>query len=672
MAGYLRKNLNINIDSVLKLYETLCPIDDPKDRRARLDAIRRTFTKDPDNIAGKSKLDEILGKDIAEELVNKIKQVLGIQKQKTKKQKKDDEKIYQETQKETIEEEIIQEEINQQNTPGDFVYVEINRKSKKYARCNYRDLVIEYGAFEKNEFTDRYHYVVHHKVFDCCINKIYAIENPLTNEKKYEVHFTSKNPEETHTVLKGTLQEIWEEMKARTSYVINSSVALNVLTAVFSHYLKQNWYEKKKESLPKGFYYFDGQLIAQDFEEKEYTKEDLQKAALFLNEYIYSHPNPVLISSIIKAGILLPFSFAQKQMVLAGKLRKRMRYIYLCGQTKSGKTTTAMLLARLWSTDDKITNKISYASFCTEARAAKHLSNSTHILIVDEVSKDLETSTVKELLKFAQEDPVARIILSKTQKPIQYNALAAIIMASNSHFPSDPALLERFLVFRFRKSDKISAVNRAKYEREDFNKLWPLAQFIWQYVKKHGLRDDYIDYATEILKAAYQEAEVEAEWLNWPFTHDTAETEEEQQYTKEAEFYNAVIKFFNQNVKQREGLSFAKSVYYTLKEKAYGRWIWIDDKDIVYISKDFLIELKKSYRCEIRDLEELASLTGWERKKKLYEYSIIWVVCTGVEDFFFRLNYIPQLLSSAEFKLWLAGKLEVKHYDDEADQSQPH
>jgi hypothetical protein len=168
-------------------------------------------------------------------------------------------------------------------------------------------------------------------------------------------------------------------------------------------------------------------------------------------------------------------------------------------------------------------------------------------------------------------------------------------------------------------------------------------------------------YATEILKAFYEAAEVEAEWLKWAFIHDTAETEEEQEYKREAEFYNAVIKFFTQNIKPREGLSFAKSVYYALKELTFGRWIWIDDNDIVYISKDFLIELKKINRGEIRDLEELSSITGWERKKKRYEYSIIWVVATSVEDFFYRLNFIPQLLSSTEFKEFLAGKLEVRH-----------
>jgi hypothetical protein len=336
-----------------------------------------------------------------------------------------------------------------------------------------------------------------------------------------------------------------------------------------------------------------------------------------------------------------------------------MKYLYLYGETKSGKTTTALLLQRIWGWD----YEISYASLNTESRAGKHLSSSTFPVVVNEIAKELEQNLVKELIKHAQESIIARTIQNKTLKQIQYPALATLIMTSNVHFPEDPALLERFLVFRFRKNDKISTDKRQRYEREDFRILEPIGQFVWKYVKKHGLKSDYINYATEILHNFYKEAEVEAEWLNWKFIHDTAETEEEQQYTKEAEFYNAVIKFFSQNVKPREKLDHARSIYYALKEMQFGRWIWIDDKNYVYISKDFLHELKKT-RCNIRDLEELSSITGWTRKKKLAEYSTIWVVCTGVEDFFFRLRYIPQLLSSTEFKEWLAGRLEVKHPDE--------
>jgi hypothetical protein len=227
--------------------------------------------------------------------------------------------------------------------------------------------------------------------------------------------------------------------------------------------------------------------------------------------------------------------------------------------------------------------------------------------------------------------------------------------------------LERFLIFRFGKLDKISTADRAKYEKEDFNCLQPLGMFTYQYVKQHGLRDNYIIYATEILKAFYEEAGVEAEWLKWAFIHNTEETEEEQEYKREAEFFNAIIKFFTQNVKPKEKLDFARSLYYVLKEPQWGRWIWIDDKDYIYISKDFLLELKKNYRCEIRDLEELSERTGWIRKKKRCENSIIYVVSTTVQDFFYRLGYIPRELNSLEFHKWLKNELEIKNTDNEIE-----
>ena len=664
-AGYLRKKFNVSIESIYKLYERLQPIDDKKDVKARLAAIKKTFEKDLEDISGKTGLIQILGEEKANELCDKIKQALNVPikkptVEKPKKKKIEGEIPHEELNKENSEDFLellgIQNVKPEENTEENkFIYIEISKKSKKYARCDFKEKIIEYGQFKKDERTEEYFYEAHYTVFDCIIDKIYAIENPLTQEKKYEIHFVSKNPEEAHTALKGTLQEIWEEMKAKTSYVINPSIALNILTATFSYYLKRNWYEKKKESLPPGFYFIDDEIIAQNFEEKPYTKKDLQNAALFLNNYIYSHPNPPLIASIIRAGILLPFSFAQKQAVSQGALRKRMKYLFLTGETKSGKTTTAMLLSKIWGTE----NKISYASFCTEARAGKHLSTSTHILIVDEVSKDLETSTVKELLKYAQEDLIARSIQSKSLKQIHYPALSALIMTSNSHFPEDPALLERFFVFRFRKIDKISAADRAKYEKEDFNYLWPLSQFIYQYIKKHGLRDNYIIYATEILKAFYEAAEVEAEWLKWAFIHDTAETEEEQEYKREAEFFNAVQRFFLQFVKPQDGMDHKRSVYHALKNNFFGRWIWVDDKNFLYISKDFLLELKKLYRCDIKDLEELSELTGWIKKVKRYKSTTFHVVETSIMDFFYRLNYIPRLVTSYEFNEWIDKRLTI-------------
>jgi hypothetical protein len=664
LSGYLRKELNVSIESIYKIYQYLEPVDDKDDIKKRYDAIERTFKKPTDDVSGYKGLASMLGEDKAKELCNKIKQILNIPLQKTKNKKE-------KTENKGNNEDFL-DLLDIQNTPPEetenteenteknkVIYVEISKKNRKYARCNFDKKIIEYGQFRKDERTEQYFFEVNYTVFDCVIDKIYAIENPLTQEKKYEIHFVSKNPEEAHTVLKGTLQEIWEEMKAKTSYVLNSSVALNVLTAVFSYYLKQNWYEKKKEELPMGFYYFNGQVIAQGFEEREYTKEDLQKAALFLNEYIYSHPNPRLIANVIRAGLLLPFSFAQKQMIQQGLLRKRMRYLFLTGETKTGKTTTAMLLCKIWGTE----NKISYASFCTEARAAKHLSNSTHILIIDEVSKDLETSVVKELLKYAQEDIMARIILNKSQKQIYYPALSGLIMTSNSHFPEDPALLERFHVFRFRKKDKISAIARARYEKEDFNKLYALGQFVWKYVKAHGLRDDYIDYATLILRKFYEEAEVYAQWLDWEFYDDTNETQEEQEYKKEMDFFTAVLRFFIQNKVDKE-TPLAQAIYKILMTRQFPRWVWADENYCVYITNDFLNELQKFYRCSIKNLEELKEITGWRKMYKRCLNTRIWVLQTTMMELFYRLNLVPDFLTTAEFHDWINNRLQIKFSEE--------
>jgi hypothetical protein len=237
-------------------------------------------------------------------------------------------------------------------------------------------------------------------------------------------------------------------------------------------------------------------------------------------------------------------------------------------------------------------------------------------------------------------------------------------MTSNSHFPEDPALLERFYVFRFRKIDKISAADRAKYEKEDFNCLTPLGQFVFQYVKQHGLRDNYIMYATEILKTFYEEAQIHAEWLDWAFIHDTEETAEEQEYKKEMDFFTALLKFFLQNIKTEKGQNLAQGIYTALKERQFPRWIWCDENYIVYITNDFLLELQKFYRSTIRNLEELKEITGWIKMFKRCYNTRIRVLQTTVMDIFYRLNLTPDLLSTTEFHEWINNRSQINFSEE--------
>jgi uncharacterized protein YecA (UPF0149 family) len=94
--------------------------------------------------------------------------------------------------------------------------------------------------------------------------------------------------------------------------------------------------------------------------------------------------------------------------------------------------------------------------------------------------------------------------------------------------------------------------------------------------------------------------------------------------------------------------------------RQFARWIWADDNYFVYILKDFLLELKRSYRCEIRDLEELKEVTDWKKMYKRCFSTRIWVLQTTVMELFYRLNFTPTLLTTSEFKDWINNRLPLK------------
>jgi len=71
LSGFLRKELKVSEESVIKFYEYLIPTDDNQDINARRKAIRNTFKKELHKIAGRKKLRKILGEKTAEELCKK-------------------------------------------------------------------------------------------------------------------------------------------------------------------------------------------------------------------------------------------------------------------------------------------------------------------------------------------------------------------------------------------------------------------------------------------------------------------------------------------------------------------------------------------------------------------------------------------------------------------------
>ena len=613
LAGYLRKTLKISEESIYRLYEKFISIDDPDDIKARFAAIKKTYEKNHDVISGWQGLVKVLGEETAEELVNKTCEALNIEHYKAKK----------------------------------HIFIEFSEK--KYIKIDNDRKVIELGKFDKEG-----NFIRLHRVF-VCVFEIYMLKNLLSQETfKYEFRCISNHPIEKEFVARGNLQEIWEQIYANTSYVETPSIGEIVLKKVSNYYFEKGWYEEKLEELPPGFYYAKENniefIFASQFE-NEYSKEELVKAARLLDEYVSSHPTPQIISSVIKAGLLLPFSFIQKQR----GSKDLIRWLYLYGATRTGKTTTAKVLQAIWNYE-YITN---WASFCTEARLAKHLSNSTFPILVDEVGETIENHSITLMLKMAFEEQNARQIQTKTNRTITFSALASIIMTSNTYFPHDPALLNRFFVFHFHKNAQIRPEDRKKYSRHDlFKTLPPIGKFVWDYIIQHGWKDNYIEYATEILKALFLETLNKIpDWVEMQFITSNEETEEEQETEREAILYSAILNFLHSKVRPEDKkgkYQFARSVFLDLVDRKFG-FIYSDGWD-VYITKELLFTCKKySPSFNFKTLADVAEVTNWEKVRKKVRGKVTWVLKTDIIDFLYKLGLIPKRLSKSEFEQFVSG-----------------
>jgi hypothetical protein len=614
LAGFLRKELKIAEESVIKLYEHFIDKDDKQDLKARLEAIKRTYQKDIETVSGWKGLVETLGETNARKLVGEICEILNIEHYKAK----------------------------------EDIFIEFSER--KVIKIDNVTKEIELVRVDKEGNLNKLQ-----RVF-ACVFEIYVLRNLLSKESfKYEFRCISNHPIEKEFVARGNLQEIWEQIYANTSYVEMPAIAETVLKKVSNYYFEKGWYEEKLEELPKGFYYAkEGGIefiFASQFDNK-YSKDELVKAANLLNEYVSSHPNPQLISSVLKAGLLLPFSFTLKQR----GTKNLMKWLYLHGATRTGKTTTAKVIQAIWN-HEYITN---WASFCTEARAARHLASSTFPIIIDEVGETMENQNISLMLKMVFEEQIARQIQTKTHKTMTFPALAPLIMTSNTYFPNDPAYLNRFHIFHFPKNTQIPPAQRQKFsKRELFETLPPIGGFVWDYIIQHRWHDNYIEYATEILRALFLETLHEIpDWVEMPFITSNAETEEEQEAEREAIFYSALLAFLHAKVRKTElkggKYQFAKEVYADLVDMRFG-FLYSDGWNM-YITKELIETCRKySNSFNFKTLADIAEITGWQKEVKKIKGKATWVLKTDIVNFLYQLNLIPKRLTRIEFEQFLKG-----------------
>lgn len=243
-------------------------------------------------------------------------------------------------------------------------------------------------------------------------------------------------------------------------------------------------------------------------------------------------------------------------------------------------------------------------------------------------------------------------------------------MTSNTYFPSDPALLNRFFVFHFPKEAQIPPKDRAKYPKKElFDTLPSIGKFIWNYIRQHGWKDNYIEYATEILKTLFLETlNIVPDWIELPFQAHNEETEEEQEIEREAIFFSALLSFLHSRIKPEPGkYQFARQIYKAIINMELG-CIYSTDGWNVYITRELLEACKKfSRNFYFKTLSEIAELTGWQRDIKKIKGKTYRVLSTTIVDFLYKLNIIPKPIERWEFEQFIHSKtdiFQISHKDE--------
>jgi hypothetical protein len=238
----------------------------------------------------------------------------------------------------------------------------------------------------------------------------------------------------------------------------------------------------------------------------------LREALLLLNELADKWFNHMLdkFATVIKWGVIAPFIYAYKQK------GRWVKWLYLYGSTKTGKTTLAEIATiYLWGLDPGKHHKTG-ASIDTPARLGHVLSQSTFPVVVREPGGALSREEIVEMVKASVEGLIARGKIHRgayTDIP----ALAPLIFTSNRYLPRDDALLRRLKVLRFTYGERIPEERAREFEskvKPELRKLKAIGGFIVSYFLKSGIGEDIEKQGVEALEATYRSVGLEPpDWL---------------------------------------------------------------------------------------------------------------------------------------------------------------
>jgi hypothetical protein len=219
--------------------------------------------------------------------------------------------------------------------------------------------------------------------------KITRYENPIVIEVKYEIEFETPTGQVFKTEPK-TIEEILVELKVK-GLIYKTRAAEEALPAILNAYHRENKLTVKRELETPGFYLIENKIIACKVEQ-EYrlpTKEEIVRCADVLNKLVTKYKRKEIMPSLIKWGIVSPFSYVLKQLEEGEE--RWMPWLYPYGWTNTGKTTSGRIVLAIWRKHKDNSNNITkYLELNKDS--VLHLAEKNYENLVEELTNDSITN----------------------------------------------------------------------------------------------------------------------------------------------------------------------------------------------------------------------------------------------------------------------------------------
>ncbi len=320
LSGYLYKS-NVALDSSKKVVASLCHATNDEESKSRMIVLETTYAKaqNGEQVAGHTYLKDVLIQNIGEEMADSvlyaISQIVG----------------YQNPLSDQLSDAVARElsaHIYQVVCYSPITLIIAHSYKKQILTATVGTI----NQKDDSDYSNHMQYIRYGNVIiDAVPTRITKYENPSNIEIKYEIEFETST-DQSLRVQPANLDEILGYLKVN-GLVYKVRSAEEALPAILNACYREGKMTIKREIETPGFYLINNEIETYKTEHEQPTVEDIRRCADLLLLLQLKYKRKEIFPTVLKCGIMAPFSYILKQMVrigcpgyfyMAGRIRARL------------------------------------------------------------------------------------------------------------------------------------------------------------------------------------------------------------------------------------------------------------------------------------------------------------------------------------------------------------